>query len=184
MKTSTMVWLVILVILAISISSIFGYVVNFNNQCVKSEQALQAQYSDNQNSYDAMFKKIKETAQVPDKYVAGLKTVYDTAMKGRYGDEGSHAVMQWITEQNPNLDASVYKQIQQVIEASRNDFKANQTTLLDKKRIYQTLLNEWPGSILAGILHYPKLDLKSIDIVTSDITEQAFATKKANAIQI
>ena len=161
-----------------------GGLIGVNNQCAVSEQSIIAQYKQNQNNYDNYFKKIKETAQVPDMYAEKFKEVYDGIMKGRYGNEGSKAAFQWIQENNPNFDPSVYKQIQQVIEAGRNSFEANQKTLLDKKQIYQAMLNTIPDGWFAKLMGFPKIELSKFDIVTSEITEKIFNDKKSEPINL
>ncbi len=171
---------VVFLFLLIFISSIFG----INNQCVGQEQSIIAQYNQNKNNYDNYFKKLKETAQVPDMYVDSFKKVYNGIMSGRYGVGGSKAAFQWIQENNPNFDSSLYKQIQEVIEAGRNSFEANQKTLLDKKQIYQTLLGQIPDGFFAKLMGFPKIDLEKYNIVTSEETEGVFNSKKSEPINI
>ena len=171
---------VLILCAVIFVSSIMG----INNQCASFEQQIQAQYKQNQNNYDNYFKSIKEMAQVPDMYTDKFKSIYDGIMKGRYGAEGSKAMFQMITESNPTLDPTMFTNIQQKIEAGRLDFEANQKTLLDKKQVYQTTLNSMPDGFFAKFLGYPKIDLSKFDIVTSDETEKAFATKKSEPLTI
>lgn len=117
-------------------------------------------------------------------YVDDLKKLYDSALAGRYGKNGSKAVWQFLKEQNPTLDAGLYRQIQQVIESGRNNFEANQTMLIDKKRTYETSLKRFPNNVIAGFLGFPKIDLTKYDIVTSDTTEEAFKTKKSEPFKL
>jgi len=168
----------------ITIFSIVGIVISTNNEMINHEQGVIAQYKQNQNNYDNYFKKLQEASQVASMYADDLKSVYDSALKGRYGKDGSKAVLQFIREHNPNLDASVYKQLQQIIESGRDSFEANQTSLLDKKRVYETRLKVFPSNLIAGLLGFPKIDLSKYDIVTSDETEKAFETKKTKPIKV
>lgn len=165
--------------------SIFAFsLMSINNTCVIQEQSIIAQYKQNQNNYDNYFKKLKETAQVPDIYVKDFKNVYDSIMSNRYGNEGSKAVFQWIQENNPTFDSNLYRQIQQVVEAGRNSFETNQKTLLDKKQIYESLLRTFPDGFIAKFMGFPKIKLEDYDIVTSDITQEIFSTKKSEPITI
>lgn len=166
---------------AIVIASMF---VGVNNQCISLEKGIQKQYGDNQNSYDNYFKKVLEAAQVTDKYAADFKSIYEKVMQGRYGAGGSKAAFQWLQEHNPQLDASVYRQIQQIIESGRNDFQANQSSLLERKQIYETYIATFPNVIVSKMLGFPKIDLAKYDIVTSDETQKAFQDKKAAPLKV
>lgn len=159
-------------------------IVSFNNSCVSQEQGIIAQYDQNRNNYDNYFKKLKEAAQVPDMYTEDLLKLYDKAMTGRYGEEGSQAIFQWLKEQNPTLDASIYKKIQDIIEAGRNSFEADQKMLIDKKRAYVTYISIFPNSVFASLLGFPKIDLTKYGIVTSEETEKAFKDKKSEPVDL
>lgn len=161
-----------------------SYFVSTKNTCVSFEQRVQAQYTKNQNVYDSFWKTVKEVAQVPDKYAKDTKSLYESVLKGRYGEKGSQAMFQFLKESNPTLDASLYAKIQEAMEAGRRDFKNNQTVLIDIKQEYQIYIGSFPRSIVVSILGYPSINLKDFDIVTSDQTEKAFKDKKADEIKI
>lgn len=172
--------LAIVLFLVVGISSVIG----INNSLVEQEKGLTAQYKQNQNNYDSMVKKVIEIAQVPAMAKTDLTELTKAAIGGRYGKDGSKAVFQFIKEQNPTIDATLYTKIQQVIESGRNSFEAEQKTLLDKKRVYETQLETFPNGIIAKLLGFPKMDLSKIDIVTSNRTEDAFNTKKDEPLKL
>lgn len=148
------------------------------------EVGVKAQYKQNQNAYDAMWKKVKETAQVPAMYTEDLKEVYTAALTGRYGEGGSKAMVALIKEHNPDLDSAVYTQVQRVIESGRDDFAQSQQMLLDRKRAYETYLDSMPQGTLARMLGFPRIDLSDYGIVTSERTDAAFSSGKDEPLQL
>ena len=117
-------------------------------------------------------------------YKSDLVELTKAAIGGRYGPDGSKANMQWLKEQNPNLDISVYKQIQQIIEGGRNDFQNGQSRQIDLKRQYETALGTFWQGMWLRIAGYPKVNLKDFDIVSTDRADDAFKTKKEAPLQL
>src|SRR3989344_623420 len=112
----------------------------------RAEQNIAARWEDNENVLAQYMQKVKETAQVPGMQRDDLIAVFTGANESRYGKTGSAAVMQWIQEQNPNLDQATYVQIQRIIEAGRTEFRTAQTRLVDSKRAFRTQLGTvWRG---------------------------------------
>ncbi len=162
----------------------FSTINSINNNCVSYEAQIEAQYRQNQNNYDNMFKKILEVSQVTDKYAKDLKELFDNTMRGRYGKDGSKAMFQFLKEHNPTLDTQVYTKLQNLIAAGRTDFMDEQKMLLDKKQAYDIYRKQLTTAIISNFMGFPKIDLKSMDIVTSDETESAFKTKKAAPLKL
>jgi len=158
--------------------------VGFNNDCVRAETDIEAQYKKNQNTYSDYFNTIKELSQVPEMYAKDLKDVYTAAIQGRYGDKGAQQMILFVKEHNPNLDPAMYNRIQVAIQSGRSQFKKEQDTLLDKKRVYEQTLHTFPGSMYAGVLGFPKKDLEKMDIVIDDTTAKTFETKRQDPIKL
>ena len=169
---------------AVGIISVVS-VIGIYNECIGHEASIKAQYTENQNNYDKLFKTVAETAQVPTMYAKDLQDLYVSTTKTRYGQGGSKAVFQFIKEHNPTLDSSLYKQVQQVIESGRIDFESKQASLIDRKRVYEsTVLNTAVTGTVAKFMGFPKIDLEKFGIVTSATTDNAFSTKKAEPFTI
>jgi Na+-transporting NADH:ubiquinone oxidoreductase subunit NqrC len=141
------------------------------------ENTITATYDNNKNILAQYGNKVIEASQVTEMRRDDVTKVITAAMEGRYGDNGSKAVVQMIKEQNPSLDASVYIQIQRIVEAGRNDFQNGQTKLIDQKRVYQTVLGSFWSGTWMRIAGYPKIDLTKYEIVSTDKANAAFDTK-------
>lgn len=174
MGKGTIITLGILGLIAVVAFSLFGTYVSYYNRGNTMEKAIEAQYEENQNILSQYSLRVAEAAQVTELYTDDLKDVVGAAMAGRYGENGSEAVFQWIQEQNPNVDASLYTQVQRVIEAGRNRFENGQTALIEKKRTYETELDSFWGQFWFGMAGYPKIDLDDYPIITSEHSNDAF----------
>jgi hypothetical protein len=161
-----------------------GSVLGFRSDCVALEEKIKAQYDEDKNNYDNMWKKFREMAQVPSQYVEDMRKIWDSTMQGRYGAEGSKAALQFIQEHNPQLDPTLYTKLQSAIEAGRNSFEAEQKQLIDIRREYTTLLRSNRALFVNWALGFPKIDLDKYSIVTSDRTEDDFKKKKADEVDV
>lgn len=128
-----------------------------NNAGNRSEQQVRAFWEDNENLLAQYMQRVKEAAQVPAMQRDDLIAVFTGANESRYGKTGSAAVMQWIQEQNPNLDQATYVQIQRIIEAGREQFAKGQTRLVDAKRSYRTALGNFWGGFWLRTAGYPTI---------------------------
>ena len=161
-----------------------GCALGYRSDCVHAENGIVAQYKQNQNDYDNMWKKFKEMAQVPAMYAEDLQKVYDSAIGKRYGEGGSKAAFQFIKEHNPNFNDTLYVKLQAAIEAGRNGFEADQKQLIDKKRQYQDILQGNKAMFVGFWFGFPKIDLDKYDIVTSDETQKTFEDKKSDEVKL
>lgn len=142
------------------------------------ENQLIAAKENNRNKLAQYGQKVQEVAQVPDMYKKDMVEITQAAIQGRYGADGSKAVFQFLKEQNPTLDPALYRQIQQVIEAGRNDFQAGQTSMIDIRRQYQTALGSFWQGMWMKFAGYPKVNLADFDIVSTGRADDAFKNKK------
>ena len=174
-------WVFLGVVSLVALVIVGSYVTNANLGN-RSERTIEATWADNKNIRSTHSLKIMELAQIPAMYKNDIIEIYTAAISSRYGEEGSQAMFQFLKEQNPDIDASVYKAIQQEITAGRNEFKVAQTRLLDQKRVYVTNLGYvWKGFWLeqAG---YPMLNVgfqggsDDFGVVLSGDTNEIFET--------
>lgn len=148
------------------------------------ENAIKATYEDNQNVLAQYSNRIAEAAQVPAMQRDDLTAVVTAALDARYGEDGSRAMFQFLQEQNPTIDSSVYVELQRIIVAGRQDFQVAQTRLIDQKRVYETALGSfWQGTWM-GLAGFPRVDLDEYNIVTNARTEEAFSTGTEEPIQL
>ncbi|QDJ96431.1 hypothetical protein Xoosp13_245 [Xanthomonas phage Xoo-sp13] len=168
----------------VGLTAVVSYV-SYDNYGVSTEESLKAKLTDNQQMLGKHSTQIAEMAQVNTMYRDDLKEVYAAAMQGRYGENGSGAVMQWIKEQNPNLDPTLYTRLSQRIEANREEFTNSQRELIDQKRAYTTQLKRlWSGFWLSKVNDFPRIDLDEIKVITSTHSNKAYATGVDDGIQI
>lgn len=174
-------WVFLGVVAAVVFALGASYITNANYG-VRAEQTLRATWENNEQILASYSLKISEIAQVPQMYRNDIKSIYKDVLKGRYGENGSQAMFQFLKEQNPQIDAGLYKAIQQAMEAGRNEFKVAQQTLIDQKRVYVTNLGYvWKGMWL-GIAGYPTLNVgfqggtDDFEAITSEYAIEAFAT--------
>lgn len=155
---------------------------NFGNM---AEQGIKATWENNQNILAGYTLKVQEAAQIPEMKTEDLQKVIEFAMGGRYGQDGSRAVFQWIQEAYPGqVTDGVYIQIQRIIEAGRNEFTVAQTRLVDQKRVYQTKLGSFWSGFWLNVAGYPKLDLNTYNVIITTEVERTFNSGKQSIIEL
>lgn len=163
---------------------IAGSAIGAYNKGNRFEQGIDATYQNNESILTNYTQKVQEAARVTDMQKNDIKEVITAALAGRYGKDGAKAVFQAIHEQNPQIDSTVYKKLQEIIVAGRDEFQNNQTRLIDQTRSYKTALGSFPGGFFMHMVGYPKIDLaKYKPLVDGDVANQ-FATGKSHAIQL
>jgi len=151
--------------------------ISFYNTSIGFEEQLSAIHTDTQNVLSKVTKTRKFQGFTVGKYSDDIVRAIDASMSGRYGETGAKGAMLWIKEQNPEIDSSIYKQLNQVIEAGYTEFTDIQTRKLDVVRAYNTYLKSFPNNAFAYVLSFPKRDLDELSkIVTDKHTTKAFET--------
>lgn len=147
---------------------------------VSLETKIDAKYHANQSDYDKMWKTFVEMADVTELQAEQFKDVYTDLISGRYED--TELLFKAVQESNPQLDSSVYTQLQRQIAADRATFSNNQTALLDIIREYNQGV-EHSYIIVALITNRKPYNMDDY-IVTSERTDNAFESGKDEAIEL
>jgi hypothetical protein len=129
-------------IAVIGISMYFSY----NNQEVRLRKEIEAQNKKVEVVYDKMWKVISQKAQISSEYKESFHEIYKDIIAGRYSN-GDGSLMKWITEANPEFDASIYKDLMNSIEVLRTEFQHAQERMIDLIRERETLCETMPSSM-------------------------------------
>lgn len=183
MKNTTTAIAAAIVASGIVLITVISYISAYNTGN-RLERTIEATYEDNQNVLAQYSNRIAEAAQIPAMQRDDLAEVVERALDARYGEEGSQAMFQWIQEQNPQIDSTVYVELQRIINAGREDFRVAQTRLIDQRRVYETALGSFWGGTWMSIAGYPTIDLDDFNIVTNERTNEAFSTGTEEPIQL
>lgn len=159
---------------------IFSKGVSVYNTHIDLKNQIEAKQKANEAIFDNTWKKINQTVQVSDKYKDGLKEVLLAYTSGRSKGD-SQLLMDWTKEAVPTFDSSIYKQINNVITSSRDDFTKNQEILIDLSRQHQQFIQKFPNNVFCAVLGIKEIEIK---VVTSSKTEEAFNTGKEDDIKL
>lgn len=166
-------------IVAVFVLGLVGIYVSMANLGVRHEAGIEAQVSQNQNKYSEFTQTAVEQMGIAREYQGAVKDVIREAIQGRFGENGSQALLQAFNEAYPaNLDPDLYKKVMQTVEAGRRDFANEQKMLISKVQAYKIdLKSVWSGMWLkqAG---YPTLDLSEpqFNPVVTGQTRDTFRT--------
>lgn len=168
----------------LSIIFIVGNYFNYANLGATTENMLITKRDDNKNVMAGYSTKVREIAQAAKLGVDAQTKLIKLANESRYGENGSQATIQFLQEQNPTVDTQLYKQLQQVIEAERTRFTNAQTEMLDIRNQYKTMLDKPYSKFWLTFAGYPKINFSDFDIIINNYTENAYTTKRAEAIDL
>lgn len=117
---------------------------SYNNEEKTLRNKAEAEIGVLEASVDNCWKKIVQVSKASEKYEQAFKESYTDIFNARYDD--NNPLMNWIKEDNPKLDSSIYKKIQDVIDSERDNVLSHQATVLDVIREHKTLCETWPGN--------------------------------------
>lgn len=183
-KTLIAILVVVLAIIALAILVGAGSAIGAYNSGNRFENRIKAVYANNENILSNYTQKVQEAAQVTDMQRDDISKVITAALQSRYGADGAKAVFQAIHEQNPTIDSTVYKKLQEIIQAGRDEFQNNQTTLIDVERSYSTALGSFPGGFFMHMAGYPKIDLNDYKVLVDSAVADQFKSGKSHAVQL
>lgn len=141
-----------------------------------AEKALQMKYENLGNVMTSGQQQMSGVAQAAGMAKDDLKEVFVAAITAREGEDGSKAIFKMVTESNPNVDASLYREIQRVVQATRKELQTHNQAFLTQRSLYETAL----GSVMQGFwlkkAGYPKIDLASMKITVLSSVKEAQST--------
>lgn len=181
-NVSTMVFLVILAVFGLI--AFFSYSSTYN-MAVASEESIQNLQRKSESVLSNYTIGIQEMAQVPAQYKKHLEEIVKASMEGRYGENGSKAVQQFLVEQNIPFNDKLYLNLQNSMAAGRREFQNSQQRLMDACRNYKLEINSFMTGKLLAIQGFPKINLENYCEVVSDAqTKKAFETKQQQPVKI
>lgn len=153
-----------------------GCVISPLNRQASLHVAIEAKIKANQAEFDNLKKKISNSAEITDAQMEKLKEIFVAHAEARTSDGGG-SLAKWVTESVPNIDSSSYKQLLNIVNASRDAWTARQSELVDMSREENTMFVTFPSNAVLSMFGRKPAE---IVIVTSSATKEAFSTGEDN----
>jgi hypothetical protein len=141
-----------------AITMVGGYIGTYT-YAVETEEEIRAVYENNENVLGQFYQEVNESSQVVQQFTSDYRDVMTDIVQGRYGDDGIRGLATWINESGVELDPQLYTDLQQVITRGRNDFRDNQTRLIDLRRQYATHQRGFWNRMFYSMMAEPTFDL-------------------------
>ena len=160
-----------------------GYVLSTYNGAKTQHVLYEAKLKANTATFDNMWKKIQQVAQVTEAQKDALKDVLLGYAQARQGTGGAKdgSLARWVHEAVPNVDTSTFNNLQNIIAGSRDSWTFNQLELVDIAREYNRRLEVQPSGFILGVLGFKPINAK---VITSSRTEETFITGKDDAVSV
>ena len=157
------------------------WVMGTYNEAASLKNQYTSKVSANEASFDNMWKKIQQTAQVPEAQKNAFREVFENYAAARTGTGGGGSLMNWIKEAIPNVDLSIYKDLMNTITGSRDEWTRNQIELVSISNEYNQRLSVFPSNLVLRMFGFEKIVPK---IITSSRTDKAFSTGKDDDVDL
>ena len=141
--------LIVLGVFLVIAGSIFFWGVGVSNSEITIAERGNAQQKVCQAFFSNMWEILKSKGAVTTEYAEQNNKFVTALMEGRYS-KGDGSLMKWITEQNPQFDPSLYKDLMASIEGLRNSFFIEQSKLIDIDRQHRTMRKMFFQSLIIG----------------------------------
>lgn len=175
---------VLVFLLLVTALGIGSYISN-HNEAVSWEAKIARSDTGTKNRLSGYTMTMRDIAQIPDMLIEDFTRAANAIYEGRYGPDGSQAMMQWITEQNLPFDQSIYTRIADVITAGRKEFELGQAQKIELCEGYEAARRYvWSGfwMRLAG---FPDRDIVTMcRVVLDTTTNRVFQTFEAENIKL
>ncbi len=186
MKTTSAVLIGIGALFAVLVGGFLLTWMTTNNWAIRSENAIIAQHDTAKNILGQYAPTLREALGVTKLQTAAVAEVITGANESRYGEQGSQANMQWIQEQNPQLDQQSYQRVLNIIEAGRRDFREAQNQQIDRIRQYRTGAEQFPRSFFMNLSGKPSSGFfeRYGRIIVSSHANEAYQTGIDDGVEV
>ncbi len=149
------------------------YVIITYNSLVGLQNSMKTTTENNQNVYSSVIIQMKQSGIIAITQSDKQIEASTKAIEARFGEGGAKAAMSWIQEQNPTISTELYAKAQQIVESGYKEFQANQTSLIEDKRLYYNMLDKIPSSLVAKLFGFTKKEIDSYTKVLKSETAKA-----------
>lgn len=150
-------------------------ILGWNNQASSLQNQYEMKVKANQGEFDNLWKKIKQSAQVPEQKKNAFKEIFTAYAGGR--SAGTNQMMTWVKEAVPTTDLSIYDHLMNIITGSRDTWTMKQTELVSIAEQHNKLLVTQPQGFVLSLLGHKPINPT---VITSARTEEAFTSGQDN----
>lgn len=157
--SSLIILLVMLGFIVVTVGLVIMYSIGVRDNFVRLENSITSNYEDSKNVHSNYVLKIQEMAQVPKMATEQLQVLIRESIQGRYGEDGSKAVFQFIKEQNPTVAPELYTNIQKEIAGGRSDFENKIRIVIDNKRVAYNMMDNTISGMFLNWMGMPRKNI-------------------------